>query len=199
MATECASPVGRHFRGFPPDGVNVSSPITPATPMSEGSPERARLLCRGGCAYDYLMSRDDLDRPPDCRAGFRSAAAQRSISPAESASRGDLDRSYRQHSCGRLRRFVVVICVWAVSLAGAVCAFDNLAKILRVRARSCSSKPKRDQLTSAGGQMKLAAAVTAKMVRVVVDADHDGAWKMGRKRSRVGFIRISDRSISLKN
>lgn len=82
---------------------------------------------------------------------------------------------------------------WAVPLLAPYAAFDNLKNIPRVSCPLLFVQAKRDQLTSALRSDELAAAVTTKPVRVLVDADHDGSWKAGRKEVE-GWLRTTFQS-----
>jgi fermentation-respiration switch protein FrsA (DUF1100 family) len=68
---------------------------------------------------------------------------------------------------------------WVVPLIAPYASFDNRSKISRVACPILLVQASKDQLTSAKRSDELAAAVKSGLVRVTVDADHDGSWKKG--------------------
>ena len=169
------------FEDFRRMGVNVLIPDYPGYAMSGGSPSEQGCYAAADAAYGYLMSRADIDRRQIVAAGM-------SIGSGPAVDLASRERvaglilivpllSTRAVGCDDLPWYLR----WAVPLLAPYAAFDNLAKIPRVSCPILFVQANRDQVISARRSDELAAAVTAKMVRVVVDAEHDGAPKMGRK------------------
>jgi len=168
------------FGDFRRMGVNILIPDYPGYAMSEGTPSEQRCYAAADAAYDYLMHRDDIDHSQIVVAGLSIGSG-----PA-------VDLSSRERVAG----LILIVPFtntralgyddlpwysrWVVPLLAPYAAFDNLAKIPRVSCPILFVQASRDQVTPARRSDELAAAVTAKLTRVVVDADHDGSWKMGR-------------------
>ena len=178
MCIAGCQPIFEHFRRT---GVNVLIPDYPGYAMSEGSSSEEGCYATADAAYDYLMHRDDLDHNQIVVAGLSIGSG-----PA-------VDLASRERVAGLI--LIVPISStravgyddlswylrWAVPLLTPYVAFDNLAKIPRVPCPILFIQAKKDHVTPTRRSDELASAATAKMVRVVVDADHESAWQAGRK------------------
>ena len=169
------------FGDFRRMGVNILIPDYPGYAMSEGSPSEHGCYAAADAAYGYLMHRDDINHSQIVVAGLSIGSGP------------EVDLSSRERVAG----LILIVPLpstrtvghdnlpwylrWAVPLLAPYAAFDNLAKIPRVSCPILFVQASRDQVTSARRSDELAAVVTAKMVRIVVDTDHDGSWNMGRK------------------
>jgi hypothetical protein len=169
------------FEDFRRMGVNVLIPEYPGYGMSGGTASERGCYAASDAAYEYLMRRTDIDHRQIIIAGMSLGAGV----AADQASReqvaglilvvpfANISSVGKDNLAWYLR--------WTTPLLAPHATFDNLAKIPRVTCPILLIQAKRDQITSAQRSDEIASAAKSTLFRVVVDSDHDGSWKAGRK------------------
>jgi len=162
-----------HFRGL---GFNIIMIDYPGYGMSGGTPDESGCYAAADAAYDYLLTRKDIDRNRLVAAGWSLGAAVA------------IDLASRRHVAG-LATFSAFTNTDHMSqrLAGALPAgfllssqFDNLAKIASVSCPIFMAHGTQDQLVPLDMLDRLAKAAKSKVTIVRVDgAGHNDIFQHG--------------------
>jgi uncharacterized protein len=165
------------FRNLRRMGVNVLVPDYPGYGMSEGVASEGGCYAAADAAYDYLLHRDDVDRRRIVVGGLSLGSGPAVQLASEERVAGLIlvvpFTNIRAVGHDSLPWYLQ----WAIPLLAPYAAFDNLAKIPRVSCPILLVEATNDRVTTAARSEQLAQAVTARLIRVRVEADHDGAWR----------------------
>lgn len=161
-------------------GVNVLVPDYPGYGMSDGVPSEQGCYDTADAALAYVSSRTDLRDRRVVVAGF-SIGCGVAVDLASRTHAGGLILIVPLTNTREIGRDLMPWYLdWAVPGLARGAAFDNLAKLPRVRCPIVMVSATRDQVTSERRSDSLAALAVARLERIVVDADHDGSWRAAR-------------------
>jgi fermentation-respiration switch protein FrsA (DUF1100 family) len=179
MATE--------FDRFRRLGANVLIPDFPGYGMSGGRPSEKGFYATADAAYDYLLSRPDVDRDRIVAAGWSMGAAV----AIDLASRRKVERLVTISAFTTLPAAAHSLVPWLPTSLIVRSRFDNIGKIPRVTCPIFIAHGTIDNLVPPGMADELAAAAKRKaVVYRVVGGGHNDVFYVGGD-SLWGAIRAS--------